>query len=150
MLSIRSPTIAIDSTSAAWPRSAMISPSSVQAAMCGASAASGSPFGPASGGLVAGCCSAHEARAMAASTPTNRLIVSPPFATGYALAHQSAVIAVTVTRWTIPARRKMMSAVVARDRHVIIVGAGIGGLTLALALDEAGISAEVFESAAEI
>src|ERR1700674_5514849 len=34
--------------------------------------------------------------------------------------------------------------------EVIIVGAGIGGLTLALALLEAGIPCRVFESAAEI
>ena len=34
--------------------------------------------------------------------------------------------------------------------EVVIVGAGIGGLTLALALHQAGIACRVYEAAAEI
>ena len=36
------------------------------------------------------------------------------------------------------------------DHDVIIVGAGIGGLTLGLALHQAGIACRIFESASEI
>ena len=37
-----------------------------------------------------------------------------------------------------------------RELDIVIAGAGIGGLTAALALRQAGIEAEVFEQASEV
>ena len=38
----------------------------------------------------------------------------------------------------------------ARDLRIAIVGGGIGGLTLALALRQRGLAAEIYEQAAEL